>query len=142
VTPLAAPLSGPVRVEKDRLPILCPTAIDDRVRGVLDRVDGLAVLADQQSDVAARDGGGERLLVLLDREPGVHADLADDSLQQLAYRPGEFAVPHGRGGPSGSGAPRAGVRDDRRCDCAGGVFWVRRRVTRPCPTVHRFVVTQ
>src|SRR5207247_6332186 len=101
VTPLAAPLSGPVRVEKDRLPILCPTAIDDRVREVLDRVDGLAVLADQQSEVAAREGGGERLLVLLDREPGVHADLADDSPQQLANRRGEFALLNGLGGPIG-----------------------------------------
>ena len=50
----AAPLAVARRVDDDLLAVLGVTSPDDRVREVLDRVDRLAVPADQQPEVAAR----------------------------------------------------------------------------------------
>src|SRR5205085_8943853 len=51
----------------------------------------------------------------------------------------------GRAAPSpasGGGSSCGGVRDERFGIVGGGVFGMSRRVTRPCPTVQRFVVIQ
>ena len=67
-------------------------AVDDRVRQVLDRIDRLPVLTDQQTEIPPRERGRNRLLVLLDRQPRMNADLADDPLEQLTHRRGKLAL--------------------------------------------------
>src|SRR5207302_10067248 len=50
------------------------------------------VLADQETEVTAGEGGDESLVVLLDRQPGMHADLTDDPPEELAHVGGKLAL--------------------------------------------------
>ena len=60
----------------------------------LDRVDRLAVAADQQADVLAVDVGVDLVLVLLDRDRGLEAELLDDALEQHANPLGRLLGQH------------------------------------------------
>ena len=53
------------------------------MREVLDRVDRLAVAADQHAEVVALADRAELVLTLPDRDGALHADLAHDPLHQL-----------------------------------------------------------
>jgi hypothetical protein len=71
-------------VHDDRLAILVAAAEDDRVREVLDRVDRLAVAADQHAEVVAVADREDLLVRLLDLDRAAHADLVGDPLDHLA----------------------------------------------------------
>ena len=55
------------------------------VGDVLDRVDHLAVAADQQPEVVALEVGADLLVVLLDVHAGLDADAGDDLLEQFLH---------------------------------------------------------
>ena len=76
---LAPAIAG--RVDRDPLALLA-AAEGGLVAEQLDRVDRLAVAADQQADVLAVDVGADLVLALLDRDRGVQAELLDDPLEQ------------------------------------------------------------
>ena len=57
----------------------------DPVGNVLDRVDHLAVAADQKPEVVPLEVGVHLLLVLADEDLGVDADRIHDALEQLLY---------------------------------------------------------
>ena len=71
------------------------------------------MLADQYAEVTTGERRGKRLVVLLDRQPRVHADLADDPYKELAYGGGKLALVDSLGG-----RVAIVVRSDRR-DHAG-----------------------
>ena len=81
-----APVAVAGRVDDDRLAGSAAVAVDDRVREVLERVDRLAVLADQEAEVAARAGGDDRLVVLVDLDAAADAERGREALEQLAAR--------------------------------------------------------
>src|SRR6266566_58625 len=89
---LLPPLAIARRIDDDRLPVFGLAAVDDCVRQVLNRIDRLPVLADQKAEVTAGERGGQRLLVLLDRQPRMHPDLANDAIEELADGGGKLAL--------------------------------------------------
>ena len=82
----------PGRVDDDRLRSLVASAAEDRVGEVLDRVDRLAVLADQHAELGAVAASRTLLVVLHDVDPALDAERVADSLEELAQRRRSLAL--------------------------------------------------
>src|SRR6185437_6802649 len=79
----AAPLAVAGGVDGDRLSLA--TAEEDRVAQVLERVDRLAVLADQESEIAAGARDENLLVPFVRLGHGADPDRGHDALDQLAH---------------------------------------------------------
>ena len=80
------------RIDDHRLALVVAAAEEDRVREVLDRVDRLAVPADQHAEVVALADDADLLLALLDLDRALDADLVRDPLDDLAQAGGVLAL--------------------------------------------------
>jgi len=70
------------------------SAPEDGIGQVLDRVDGLTVLADQQAEVAAAACHGHGLTVVTNVDTGADAQSVHDRLDDLAHRATREGIPN------------------------------------------------
>ena len=80
------------RVDDDLFPGVEMTAERDRVREVLNRVDRLAVAADQHAQVGTGDGERDQLVLLTRVDPARNPDRRGDPLDELAHLSRERAL--------------------------------------------------
>src|SRR6478609_6586590 len=79
---LGPTLAVPLGVDLDK-PALTRGAGDHAHREVLDRVDRLAVAADEEAEILAGELAADQFAVVVDRDLGVEAERVDELLEQL-----------------------------------------------------------
>ena len=116
------PIAG--GVDDHGLPLAGLVAGDNGVREVLDRIDRLAVPADQDAEVVARADGGDGLLVLGHVDPAADADPVRDQRDHVADARRELRLVARRArlrrGVDRRDDPRRGVPDAEEAPLAFG----------------------